>query len=181
MIPPTTRATTGFTLVETVMTVSIALVLTGVTVPNGLRALRAIQLNAASGNVANLIARTRFEAIRLNTPISCRQTTIGTRSALFIDLDGDGSLGTSEPSVTLPSGIGFVTTGMPDTTSMGYGATTVPTSSTVLTFDQRGVPSFTGVYTYFIGFSNVADGYRAVAVTPVGRVKIWRGNGQVWN
>jgi Tfp pilus assembly protein FimT len=172
----------GFTLVETVMTLSIMMALSGVTVPKGLRVVHSVQLNAASGNVANLIARTRFEAIRLNTPISCLQTTIGSQAALFIDLDGDGLLGANEPSVVLPSGISFLTGGIPETSSMrdgaGDGAAAAPTS-TVLTFDRRGMPTFTGVFTYFIGFDNVADGYRSVAVTPVGRVIVWRANGQM--
>lgn len=173
----------GFTLVETMVVATMAVVMTAIAVPIVNQGLRTYRLGAACTNVANLIERTRYEAIKKNTTVSFRTTTQAGNSVVFIDLDNNTTWDATEPVVVLPQDTPLLPAGVaPGPSSMGggYANAQVPTA---ITFDSRGTVSFGGaaatVYVLYLGrTSNAAtDGYKAVTVTPIGRTKIWSTRG----
>src|SRR5258708_25266216 len=65
-------ASRGFSLVEVVIALAVILILSAVALPAFVNAYRMYQLTDAATQFAGLLKFTRFEAIRLNTNVSCR-------------------------------------------------------------------------------------------------------------
>ncbi len=170
----------GVSLVELLITVVGVSTLAAVAVPQTLHTLHGVQLNSAATSMSNIFARTRYEAIKANTPLSCLQTTINGQPAFYVDLNGDGAWQSTEPVAYIPAGVSLVTSGYPLDSTMGYSSTTTAASTTAITFDQRGVPTFSTVYVYHLTHVNPKDGYRAVAVNAMGKTKIWRATPSSW-
>lgn len=176
----------GFSLVECMVVATIAVVMMAIAVPTVNQGLRTYRLSFACTDVANLIQRTRYEAIKKNTTVSLRTTTQAGNSVVYIDRNDNKTWDATEPVVVLPQDTPLLTAGVaPGPSSMGggYANAQVPTAITPITFDSRGTVSFGGgaatVYVFYLGrTSNAAtDGYKAVTVTPIGRTKIWSTRG----
>src|SRR5260370_6904273 len=65
-------ASRGFSLVEVVIALAVILILSAVALPAFVNAYRMYQLTDAATQFAGLLKFTRFEAIRLNTSVSCQ-------------------------------------------------------------------------------------------------------------
>jgi len=179
----------GFSMVELVVAVAIMLVIMAIAVPNFLRAMNTYRLGSTAIDVANMLQRARYEAIRQNATlgISCRAIPQGNTVAVYIDLNNDNNLDPNEPRVLLPTDIQFVgAPPAPGPASMGpaYAAAQPPAGS--ITFDARGavIPGAGGAVVYVVYMAYPQDasyGYRAITVTPSGKTKVWRAQaGGAW-
>lgn len=171
------RPQSGFTLVELMVVVLIIGVVTVIALPNFLRAMRTYRLNGAATDVANIIQRTRYEAVRLNRTIPCVVNLGANPQEVFIDLDGDNVRDPGEAVVMLPANIQFGVAGAPDGTSLGLGATQAPPGG-VIPYNARGTVEFgvnpPVVFMVTLGDPNRLDiGFKAVSVTPVGKTRVW--------
>lgn len=173
----------GFSLVELMVVVTIAAVMMAIAVPVINQGLRTYRLSAACANVADLVKRTRYEAIKNNTTVTFRTTTLAGNSVVYIDLNKNSTWDATEPVVVLPQDTPLLPAGVapgPSSMGAGYANAQVPTA---ITFDSRGTVSFGAgaptVYVLYLGrTSNAAtDGYKAVTITPVGKTKIWSTRG----
>lgn len=183
----------GFSLIELVVALAIMLAIMAVSVPSFLRAIKTYRLGSTATDVANILQRARYEAIKQNATngISCCPAPVGNTIAAYIDLNNNGRMDPTEPRVLLPSDIRFVgAPPAPGPASMGpaYAAAGPPPG--FIRFDARGAlfppppppacvlfPPGGGpaVYVLYLGYPQDASyGYRAITVTPSGKTKVWR-------
>jgi len=176
----------GYSLVEMMMTLAIGLILVSVALPTMIGAIQGYRLNSVAQQVANLAELTRYTAIRRNSVIGLRQVVQNGNTILFVDLDGDGKLGPTEPLVMLPSDMQLANgqTLTPAAASVGF-----PTQDFAgqIVFDYRGTVNFTGggpmtAYFLALGYTNQAQyGCRAITVSPMGQTKTWKApDGGTW-
>jgi prepilin-type N-terminal cleavage/methylation domain-containing protein len=176
------RAQRGVSMVEVLMVVTIVLVLMAISFPAVARSVKLARLSTTASSVSNLIQRARYEAIRRNTNTLFRVVQQGSRWALYIDVDNSGTITTGDPELVLTNEVQIDTsTSPPAATSMGYSsATRFPDSSTSLysiPFNSRGNVSFAMTPTTYVIYLSARDGsrygFRAVAVLPSGKTKVW--------
>ncbi len=170
----------GYSLIEIVMTLAIGLILVSIALPTLVGAIQSYRLNSVAQQAANLIDLARYAAIRRNTIISLHKTVQNGNTVVFIDLDGDGQLGTREPLVMLPSDM-QIANGQPLTPGPASTGLNNPQDFTdTINFDYRGTVNFqggggTGAYFLALGYTNQAQyGCRAVTVIPMGQTKLWK-------
>ena len=176
---------TGYSLVEMMMTLAIGLVLVSVALPTMIGAIQGYRLNSVAQQVANLAEMTRYSAIRRNSVISLRQVPQNAspngNTILFVDLDGDGNLGATEPLVILPNDMQLAANGQcpkPDPNIPGLASAV--TFAGQITFDYRGTVYFPPggqLVPYFLalGYTNQSQyGCRAITVSPMGQTKTWK-------
>ena len=172
----------GFSLIELMVVLLIAMILMALAVPNFIQAYRNNRLSAAMTDMANLVQRTRYESVRLNSSIACR-VILGAPMTFYIDFNDDGARQAAEPTVVLPPEFQFGVAGTPGPASMGYAVTNVPPLR--ITFDGQGALDFTGTKPGMgippatliatLGDSNNPQiGFRALAITPSGKATVWR-------
>jgi prepilin-type N-terminal cleavage/methylation domain-containing protein len=180
MNPRTRRsAEAGFTLIEMLATLVIALVLMALALPVVVGAIQNYRLNSVVQQTASLIDLARYSAIRRNMLVSLLQTTQNGNTVLYVDLNGNATLDPNEPLVMIPSDM-QIANGQaltPAATSTGYSAT-INFSGTI-TFDYRGVVNYSNGNTpvpYFLALGYTTQtqyGTRAVTLTPMGQTKMW--------
>jgi prepilin-type N-terminal cleavage/methylation domain-containing protein len=170
-------ASRGFSLVELLIAFAVLLTLAAVATPAVMQSWQSYRLSSAAGNVASLLARTRYEAIRQNTTLNCSLTQQGSNQGLWIDLNKNGAADPGEPIVLLPADVQPVGPGVaPSPDSMNY--PNVETLTGSVAFNARGVVDDGGsppvVYALYLGIAGAPQyGYRAITVTPMGQVKVW--------
>ena len=182
LTPPGTGGK-GFTLLELVVTMAVALVITAVAIPTVTTNLRIYQLNSTASMVADQFRGCRFEAIRRNVATSCYITPSGNGYQLWTDKMGTGVYDPQDHTTVLSGAQTLLAAGaIPSAGNLASvvgvtGTTTVSGSGSQvsLAFDARGavtgVPSVTVLYIGYTG--NPAWGYRAVVVMPSGSVQVW--------
>jgi Tfp pilus assembly protein FimT len=167
-------------MVELLAVIAIILILAVLTTPNILRATRTYRLTAASREVASLMQRARFDAVRRNRdvpPLLLRAANIGGQATFWVDVNANGAPDATETQVILPPEIQMLPAGtVPNTASMGIGATTQ--LGAVMAFNARGTVDFGGaaptVFVVFLGYPSQRDiGYRAVTINPLARTQTW--------
>jgi prepilin-type N-terminal cleavage/methylation domain-containing protein len=184
-------ASRGFSLVEVVIALAVILLLSAVALPAFVNAYRMYQLTDAATQFAGLLKFTRFEAIRLNTNVSCRIQQVASVPPLT-NAWAD-SLPTPEDTVEDPNEKQLLFTGtvnlvlaaaVPNTAGLAAAAgtpgfpvvlTTVPLANGKVTFDQRGAVKTALSYVFYL--SNLGDpsvGARAVILLPSGSIQIWK-------
>jgi Tfp pilus assembly protein FimT len=183
---PGAQTTRGFSLVELVIVVAFALILSAIAMPAMKRTLRGYQMNDAANQVAGIVKFTRFEAIRRNSPVTCVNTQNGANgpATIWSDDNGDNVAQSTEKQILLSSSTNLQPAGaVPNTgglaAAVGAGALTAinPTNGNI-TFDQRGAVVPPGLYVFYVGNSATAnDGYRAVIILPSGSIQVWTYNG----
>jgi type IV fimbrial biogenesis protein FimT len=171
---------TGYSLVEMMMTLAIGLILVSVALPTMIGAIQGYRLNSSAQQIASLVELTRYTAIRRNATMSVQTVVKNGNRIFYIDLNGNGLLDANEPLVVLPTDMQLANQMplTPNATSTGL----VPAQdfTTQINFDYRGtaLPLVGGpVATYFlaIGYVNQAQyGCRAITVTPMGQTKLWK-------
>jgi prepilin-type N-terminal cleavage/methylation domain-containing protein len=170
----------GYSLVEMMMTLAIGLILVSVALPTMIGAIQGYRLNSVSQQVANLAELTRYTAIRRNSVVSLKQVVQNSNTILFVDLDGDGKLGATEPMVMLPSDMQLANGQCPKPDPKTPGLASTVDFAGQITFDYRGTLNFPAggqLVTYFLalGYTNQAQyGCRAITVTPMGQTKLWK-------
>jgi prepilin-type N-terminal cleavage/methylation domain-containing protein len=182
-------ASRGFSLVEVVIALAVILLLSAVALPAFVNAYRMYQLTDAATQFAGLLKFTRFEAIRLNTNVSCRIQQVASVPPLT-NAWAD-SLPTPEDTVEDPNEKQLLFTGtvnlvpaaaVPNAAGLPAAASvpalaTVPLANGFVTFDRRGaiIPAQAQVYVFYLSNLNDASvGARAVILLPSGSIQIWK-------
>ena len=179
------QRTRGFTITETIVAFGIILVVAAIAAPQVTRAVRTYRLNGATTDVANMIQRARYEAIRRNVITRTRAIqTGGGQWQIWVDNNNDGRVDAAEPFIFLPADMAFLGVGqVPGVESMGYPGRVQPPANNAIAFDSRGTVDFgvggrPAVIVVFMGVPNDPGyGFRAVAVTPAGKTRVWRADG----
>ncbi|HKW87862.1 MAG TPA: GspH/FimT family pseudopilin [Candidatus Acidoferrales bacterium] len=180
------KAQKGFTTVELMVSLGVMVVIAAIAVPSLLQGWNSYRLTSAAGNIAGLLERARFEAIRRNTRIACIGAPQANGFAIWIDLNGNGALDPGEPEVIFNGAAVPMAAGTaPGPASMGaaYANAIVPpgpaTQYGSVSFNARGTTvTAAGLtapyYVVYLGMTNQPTyGYRAVTITPMGQVKTW--------
>lgn len=175
-------------MIELLVVVGIIGVVALIAAPTVVRNLRAYRVGAVATDVANFCQRTRYEAIRRNIVTTARAQITANQWQVWIDYDNDKNVDADEPFILLPADMVFLDQGqVPPPDSMGYPSTRLIQGE--LAFNSRGTVDFNGVapavMLAYIGNPNdTSAGYRAVAVTPAGKTKVWRSAGtgdSIWH
>ncbi|HVO58694.1 MAG TPA: GspH/FimT family pseudopilin [Dongiaceae bacterium] len=174
----------GFSLLELVVALLVALILSAIAIPSIITAYNHYRLGNQATLIASQLDLLRFNAVRKNTTMTMYATTVGGNTVIYIDANKNGTLDPTDPQITLPADILLIGAGtappsdMPASTSMGAPYATVlafPTSGIV--FNSSGTVGYTGASApYLIGVTFASGskyGYRAVTVTPMGEVRVW--------
>ncbi len=179
------RKSKGFSITEVIVAFGVILVVAAIAAPTVVRSLRSYRVGSTGTDVSNLIQRTRYEAIRQNRVVTLRTRQQGNLTQLWIDVANPGNVDTTEPFILLPQDVALLPNGVaPSTASMNLGATTVMDASNfTISFDSRGAVDFAGApattLVVTVGMPNDPSyGYRAVSVTPLGKMKLWRAESQ---
>ena len=185
-------AARGFSLIELVVAIFIALILSAIAIPSIITAYSHYRLGTQATLIAGQLDLLRFNAVRKNTQLSLYPITVGANTVLFIDAKKTGVLDSTDPQVMLPADILLIGAGtsppadMPSSTSMGTPyTTTIPIPTSGIMFNANGTvnyPSASAPYLIVVTFASGSKyGYRAVTVTPMGEVRVWIGDaGGTW-
>ena len=175
----------GFSMVELAVSMTVMLILTAIAIPSLMRSFRTYQLNDAASRLSDMLKFTRFEAVRQNKQVRFLMQTSGAGWIIGVDANGNSIIDVSEKqeviagfATLLSSGVAPAPTAI--TGSLGGAAlTTLPGSSTLVTFDARGAIRSGGavsanIYVFYLGsVTNPEFGYRAVILLPSGSTQIW--------
>ena len=180
----------GFSLIELIVALLVAMVLMAVALPMFLRAYHSYQLSNAAVQVADILRLTRYQAIRLNEPVTCviaPDSTDPTLTRASMS-DAKGALtGVAARAILLgPAGNLIDQSSVPGysvllSAAVGSAATTAPSPSSMpiqIQFDARGALSPPTNVDVFYLWSSLAPeaGYRAVLLMPAGAIQIWSGD-----
>ena len=188
------RDARGFSLVETLVVVAIALCISAYAIPNIMQGVANLRLRGAASTLSGFVQNCRMQAIKRNTNKAVHFTVLSGGSVAFIDDPAtttlastntlQAQLGSQISLVRSPSG-----TGAPTLLDNSIFGGTDPLTTDV-TFNARGLPCkyasgscTTGFgYTYYFTDARVLShaGWAAISVTPAGRVKTWVWNGSSW-
>ncbi|MGB7848916.1 MAG: GspH/FimT family pseudopilin [Candidatus Acidiferrum sp.] len=180
----------GFSLTELVVALAVALILMAVGLPAFMRAYRAYQLNSVATQVADILRLTRYEAIRLNTPIQCvikpSVSDPGYTDA-WVDSNKNLALDATEKMILLGPAGSLVDVGsVPGASSLStlavgsFAVDPATPSGYAVQFDARGAvvtPANKVVVFYLSSTLAPEAGYRAVFLMPAGSIQIWTGDG----
>jgi Tfp pilus assembly protein FimT len=167
----------GFSIIEILVVLMVAMIMSAMAIGPTLRSIRNYRLNSTASEVANMLQRTRYEAIKRNTAIDCRWKD--TANTIFIDVNKNNAIDSGERVMLMPNDMDILGSA-PSPNSMNYSTTpqTRPANGLMARFDARGTVNFgasaPAVYVVYLGFPGRADwGFRAVTLTPTGQTKIW--------
>ena len=179
----------GFTMLELVVVVAVIMVVTAVSMPSFLRAVRIYRLNDAATQVAGVLKFTRYEAIRLNVPLPnperARTLVAAAGTYVYTDSNNSNSVQNTEKQVLFSGNVNLVAAGLPPgglAAAVGVaGLTTVPVTGGVISFDHRGALTPAAVNVLYVGNVAFPDlGYRAVVLLPSGSVQVWTSASGNW-
>src|SRR5215475_10121789 len=176
----------GFSLIELVVAMVIAMILIAVALPSFQRAYHSYQLNHAATQVADIVRLTRYEAIRRNKPLRCVFRPDAANPAVMdgslTDTSGVALTGVAAMIVMLGASGNLVDAGsvpgastLPAAANLGPTApANVPAGGVTLQFDARGALTTGNVTVFYLQNALAPDaGYRAVLLTPAGSLEIW--------
>jgi prepilin-type N-terminal cleavage/methylation domain-containing protein len=171
---------TGYSLVEMMMTLAIGLILASIALPAVVNAIQSYRLNSVAQQVANLVELTRYTAIRRNSVMTLQMAPVKGNTVFFIDLNVNGQPDANEPMVVLPGDMQLANKQPLTPNASSTGLATTQDFTTQLTFDYRGTVNYpvggpVAAYFLALGYTNQAQyGCRAITVTPMGQAKIWK-------
>lgn len=176
------RNHSGYSVVEMVFAVTVILIVSAIAIPAFQRIVNSYLLRNTARSVSDLIERTRYEAIKQNTKVSCHFALGAAPPMVWMDLNRTGVLAANDPRLIYRPPVFSAVSGgwVPGPASMGFANATQVANGGVITFDSRGAVDFTGVpggptvwllYFTFNGDSNY--GSKAISVEPLGRSKVW--------
>lgn len=176
----------GFSLVELIVAVAIALVLMGFAIPVILSAMRNYTLSSASSNMTRLMQQARYAAIQRGGNSAVRQVVRGGRSFFAVDRDCDNAAGNTEQAYAIPLRVSLSNTG-PATGNLIFSAPPTPVADPfVITFNARGnkiISCTNATASAAPSLIYVTDGSNtnAVTVSGAGRARGWRYDGSAWH
>ena len=173
----------GFSLLETLIVVSIGMILLAFSVPMVQSALRSYTFNSATSNLSRMVQQARYSAISQGTDVC----TVLAGNQFGIDPDCDGALASTDTRIQLPVGVTVDQTSTISTATMPFPAapTTFSCATFVVTFNSRGSKTSacgtaSGVAATHVLFMTAWGGTNAVTVTGTGRARSWRWDGSAW-
>ena len=185
-----TTRNSGFTFIETVVTMAIITLVLGFVLPGIRTGLLDYRLTATAQDIAGQIQSARYAALRNNSMTSF--ILMATGQQYGVDTNADGTVsGSQEVLQGLQSGVTCTNLSTPPVsgatsistgTKSGIGFT--PRGTLTSLSSSTGQPDFSaafptnGVVIYLI---NPINEFVAVTVSPAGRVRTWRSqNGVNW-
>ena len=178
-----TNSERGVSLIEALVVVAIASVMFAIATPSFLQSYRTYQLNNAAAQVAGILKTTRFQAIRLNTPINFVIQAAAGQTNMWAATDGTLVKKPTEPQTLLSGNVNLVQAAIVPNTGgltalIGVPAlTATPLNGVADTFDGRGAANPAagpGVFVLYVANTAIpAMGYRAVVLMPSGSVQVW--------
>jgi type IV fimbrial biogenesis protein FimT len=165
----------GFSLVELVLALAVAMILTGFAVPTVQNAIRVYTVNSAAASVTRMLQLTRYVAIRQNST-AC----VLLDSGLFgVDANCDGAFSSTDTRVALPSGVTLDAEGPGTFAGMNFSVDPEVPDDFAVAFDGRGSTTISPTVSilYLEGWGH----YAAVTVSGVGRAHAWRYEGDQWH
>ena len=176
----------GFSMVELAVSLTVLLILTAIAVPSLMYSFRTYQLNDAATRVSDALKFTRYEAVRRNTQV-CFLMQSGPASSWIIGTDSNcsGTFTANERQQVIAGFAGLLGSGVapsPSAISTALGGASLTTKSGgngSITFDARGAIRVGGsvsntIFVFYIGSSTDSEfGYRAVVLVPSGNIQIW--------
>jgi Tfp pilus assembly protein FimT len=189
------RNRSGFSLMETLIVVSVAMIVMVTAVPNISNAIANAKLRASMTSLSGLYQNTRMVAVQQNKiKTACFQGGTTTRLMGFVrDAGATCSLSVYDSQVEMEAPITKMTTptgpGAPPVISnsiLGFTPQTVDPS-----FNTRGLPClYSGGacptnYGFIYYFKDTrapgaAGGWAAISLSPAGRIKRWFWSGSIW-
>ena len=186
----------GFSLVELLVVVMIALLIMAYAVPSAVRMTHKMKLKAAAGEFQNLLQQTRVRSIQDDKYYQARiqNATVSTPNSAYIDLQRNGLYAAGDPLVTfdaevVPSTVGPGALNNLVNQFLPAGGGGVVQAGQTPYFSPRGLPcqpTIIGAYTtcnsmnsgqpaaYITYFNNLASGdWMAVTVSPAARIRLW--------
>jgi type IV fimbrial biogenesis protein FimT len=169
----------GFSLLELLVVVGLMMVLSAIAMPSVLQSVSVYRLSSTATSVQNLIEVARFNAVRRNSTVSFRQTTLNGQPAFYVDLTNSGAYATTDPVYLIPTYALVAPAGAPAANTTGL-ANTAALGNGCISFNSRGVVDYTtcgagvqSVWFISLGSVNGTGGYRAITLTPMGQAKSW--------
>ncbi len=185
MAPPH-KTIRGFSVIELLVAMAVALVLTGIGMPYFLNAYRSYQLTNAASQLAGILRLTRYEAIRRNTPVSCMwQAPDAASTIVWVDTIANQLPDPTEQTVYLGTGGRVIDPGTVQVGNLPAKANVTalnaqPANNAAIQFDQRGAvssPAPVAVNVFYLSGVDASSGYRAVLLMPTGLIQVWTGDG----
>jgi len=198
----------GFSLLELIIGVAILMIVAAIAAEFVQKAAQTMRLQESAINYSNLLQQARLRAVRDDKYYTVLTATGGPDGDMaFIDIAGSGTYVLGEPMMVFSSGVTPMAFGsgpaLADLESRFLpndpgSVLTVNTTALGLSFGPRGLPCTpmtdkpantcpyltpAGIPTSYITFlQNAQDqNWEAVTVTPAGRIRQWRYDGNTWS
>lgn len=195
----------GFTLIELLIVVAMIMVITAMAAPTLMRSIADMRLRSRIIAVQGLLQTARMRAVRDNKTYQVVSSNLSNgETKVFLDLDGDGSYDTGEPSVSVGPLSPLGATGDAPSKTTLYTDLSVTSSdfanykggtTTInIKFNPRGLPCSGAVsslcidnegYAYYFrdtrsGVTGPGPVWAALAVTKAGRMKTYLYSSSTW-
>lgn len=198
----------GFSLLELIIGISILMIVAAIAAEFVQKAAQTMRLQESAINYSNLLQQARLRAVHDDKYYTVLTATGGPEGDMaFVDIAGSGTYVLGEPMMVFSAGVRPMTFGsgpaLADLESRFLpndpgSVMTVNTTALGPSFGPRGLPctptaggpagtcpylTAAGVPTSYITFlQNAQDqNWEAVTVTPAGRIRQWRYDGNTWS
>jgi prepilin-type N-terminal cleavage/methylation domain-containing protein len=190
------RRTSGFTMLELLIVISMGLVVAAMVIPTALTSIANIRLRSAANSIAGVIQDGRIRAVKKNSRTDLVLETQGSAQLVCVDENASTTCNSTERTIQLPNTVTRLTTapsgtGAPSATVDSTAGLTSPQLASLPSFNARGLPCLyssgtctanTPFVIYLSGAQPLgANSFAAVSVSPSGRIKSWFWTGSAWS
>jgi prepilin-type N-terminal cleavage/methylation domain-containing protein len=197
------RAESGFTLIELMLVVAIALIVGAFAMVNAVSAARDFRLSEATTDYSNLLQQARISAVKDDTYYTVKSDFSSTPPKAFVNVKNPDVYAPGDPVIVFPRDVNPMPFDSgPNLTDLESNPQFLPANNqnTVNTtsgptFGPRGLPckpESVGTYTtcpslrqptsYIAFFKNSqSEKWAAVTVNPSGRIRRWSYDGTSWS
>jgi len=175
------RKMAGFSMVELIVVLAIAMIMTAISLPTAITQYRQYRLTSTAANLSSILQACRTDAIRFNRNVTCYFSAVPGGFRFWSDENNNFIADPNEPQYLFPSDLLLNPPAAP-----GPGAgTSVPGAAvpaanvgggTGITFTPRGgVAPGGNSYIFTLGYpAGVGlNAFRAVTVSPFGKTKVY--------
>ncbi|HST78890.1 MAG TPA: prepilin-type N-terminal cleavage/methylation domain-containing protein [Verrucomicrobiae bacterium] len=193
------KRVSGFSLVELIVVVAIAIVVAAIAVPAVKRTITTYQLDSSAHAVASLLQHARMTAVQTNTPYYAQYNANAALNNEAVAVPAPRTnpfvYQTQDPTVVVSANVAFQpVAAAPNHAQLDAYLGVVPDAGGLIGFNARGIPCTATAGNAFLcdtaaphGFewfmqNTMGGGWVAITVTPSGRIKSWRlsSNNGVW-
>ncbi len=172
------RKMAGFSMVELIVVLAIAMIMTAISLPTAITQYRQYRLTSTAANLSSILQACRTDAIRFNRNVRCLFGAVPGGFTFWSDENNNGAVDPNEPQYLFPGDLQLNPGGTP---APGAG-TSVPgavapaAAPAGITFTPRGgVAPGGNSYILTLGYpAGVGlNAFRAVTVSPFGKTKVY--------